>query len=132
MADTGVTVIGAGVVGLAVAARLAPRNPDLVILERHDRPGQETSSRNSEVIHAGMYYPTGSLKAVLCAEGIRRMSETCERHAVPHRRLGKLIVARTPEEIPAVERLFRQGRDNGAVLEMIGEAECRRREPNVT
>jgi L-2-hydroxyglutarate oxidase LhgO len=132
MADTGVTVIGAGVVGLAVAKHLAPRHPDLVILERHDRPGQETSSRNSEVIHAGMYYPAGSLKAVLCVEGNRRIYEACERHDVPHRRLGKLIVARTAEEIPAVERLFRQGRDNGATLEMIGEAECRRREPNVT
>src|SRR5262249_56326170 len=62
----------------------------------------------------------------------RASYETGARRGVPHRRVGKLIVARTPEEIPAVERLFRQGRDNGAVLEMIGEAECRRREPNVT
>jgi L-2-hydroxyglutarate oxidase LhgO len=132
MADTGVTVIGAGVVGLAVAARLAPRNPDLVILERHDRPGQETSSRNSEVVHAGMYYPPGSLKALLCVDGNRRVYETCARHDIAHRRLGKLIVARTAEEIPAVERLFRQGRDNGATLEMVGDADCRAREPNVT
>src|SRR5262245_50286774 len=79
MADTGVTVIGAGVVGLAVAARLAPKNPDLILLERHERPGQETSSRNSEVIHAGMYYPTGSLKARLCVEGNRQMYEVCQR-----------------------------------------------------
>jgi L-2-hydroxyglutarate oxidase LhgO len=132
MADTGVTVIGAGVVGLAVAARLAPRHPDLILLERHERPGQETSSRNSEVIHAGMYYPTGSLKARLCVEGNRRMYELCARHDIPHRRLGKLIVARTEDEIPAVERLYRQGRDNGADLEMIGGEECRRREPHVT
>src|SRR5262245_21898714 len=132
MADTGVTVVGAGVVGLAVAARLAPRHPDLVILERHDRPGQETSSRNSEVVHAGMYYPPGSLKALLCVEGNRRIYEIGERYDVPHRRLGKLIVARSADEIPAVERLLRQGRENGATLEMIGEAECRRREPHVT
>jgi L-2-hydroxyglutarate oxidase LhgO len=132
MADTGVVVVGAGVVGLAVAARLAPHHPDLVVLERHERPGQETSSRNSEVIHAGMYYPPGSLKALLCVEGNRRMYETCARHDVPHRRLGKLIVARTEEEIPAVERLFRQGRENGATLQMIGGEECRRREPHVT
>src|SRR6187431_2554879 len=72
MADTGVAVIGAGVVGLAVAARLAPSS-EVVILERRDRHGQETSSRNSEVIHGGMYYPTGSLKARLCVDGNRRL-----------------------------------------------------------
>jgi L-2-hydroxyglutarate oxidase LhgO len=132
MADTGVTVIGAGVVGLAVAARLAPGNPDLILLERHERPGQETSSRNSEVIHAGMYYPTGSLKARLCVEGNRLMYELCARHDVPHRRLGKLIVARTAEEIPALEKILKQGHANGVEMEMIGAEECRRREPNVT
>ncbi len=132
MADTGVTVIGAGVVGLAVAARLAPRNPDLILLERHERPGQETSSRNSEVVHAGMYYPTGSLKARLCVEGNRQMYELCARHDIPHRRLGKLIVARGADEIPALERILRQGHDNGVEMEMITGKECRRREPNVT
>jgi len=132
MADTGVTVIGAGVVGLAVAARLAPHHPDLILLERRERPGQETSSRNSEVIHAGMYYPTGSLKARLCVEGNRDMYELCGRHEVPHRRLGKLIVARTVEETPALEHILKQGHGNGVDMEMITGEECRRREPNVT
>jgi L-2-hydroxyglutarate oxidase LhgO len=86
MPDTGLTVIGGGVVGLAIAARLAPRSPDLVILERHPKHGQETSSRNSEVIHGGMYYAHGSLKARLCVEGNRELYEICERHDVPHKR----------------------------------------------
>src|SRR5262252_8427497 len=97
MADTGVAVIGGGVVGLAVAARLA-QETEVVILERHARHGQETSSRNSEVIHGGMYYPAGSLKARLCVEGNRRLYELCARHRVPHARCGKIITATTPEE----------------------------------
>ena len=79
MADTPLTVVGAGVVGLAVAARLAPRFPELVVLERRERHGSETSSRNSEVVHAGMYYPTGSLKARLCVRGKHLLYELCER-----------------------------------------------------
>ena len=82
MPDTGITVIGGGVVGLAIAARLAPRHPDLVILERHAKHGQETSSRNSEVIHGGMYYPAGSLKARLCVEGNRAIYAICEARSV--------------------------------------------------
>ncbi len=99
MADTGVAVIGAGVVGLAVAARLGP-STEVVILERRARHGQETSSRNSEVIHGGMYYPTGSLKARLCVDGNRRLYELCARHGVPHARVGKLITAMNEGELP--------------------------------
>lgn len=98
------TVIGAGVVGLAVAARLAPRFPELVVLERRARHGTETSSRNSEVIHAGLYYPTGSLKARLCVRGKAMLYELCERLGVPHRRVTKLIVATAPDEIAEIER----------------------------
>src|ERR671913_626631 len=93
MPDTGLTVIGGGVVGLAVAARLAPRHPDLVVLERRERHGQETSSRNSEVIHGGMYYPTGSLKARLCVQGRRALYPFLESHKVDFRKCGKLVVA---------------------------------------
>jgi L-2-hydroxyglutarate oxidase LhgO len=131
MADTSLTIVGAGVVGLAVAARLAPRHPDLVILERRERHGQETSSRNSEVIHAGMYYPTGSLKARLCVEGNRLLYALGERHGIPHRRTGKLIVAAVPEEIPVLETLLAQGRANGVDLEMLSADAARRLEPNV-
>jgi L-2-hydroxyglutarate oxidase LhgO len=131
MADTGVAVVGAGVVGLAVAARLAPRNPDLVLLERRERHGTETSSRNSEVIHGGMYYPTGSLKARLCVEGNRLLYEFCARHDVPHRRIGKLIVAMTEEERPVLDGLLARGRENGVEMHMISGAESRALEPQV-
>src|SRR5262245_66386296 len=105
MADTSLTIVGAGVVGLAVAARLATDFPDLVILERNDRHGQETSSRNSEVIHAGLYYPTGSLKARLCVDGNRRLYEICGRHGLAHRRATKLIAAVAGCGRAEVERL---------------------------
>jgi L-2-hydroxyglutarate oxidase LhgO len=131
VADTGVTVIGAGVVGLAVAARLARRDPALVLLERQERHGLETSSRNSEVIHAGMYYPTGSLKARLCVEGSRLLYRACEAHAVPHRRIGKLIVATVPGEVPALEAILAQGLRNGVELRMLTSAAAAVLEPDV-
>ena len=87
MADTPLTIVGAGVVGLAVAARLARRFPETVVLERRERHGTETSSRNSEVIHAGMYYPAGTRKARLCVRGKHLLYELCERQGVPHRRI---------------------------------------------
>ena len=131
MADTPLTIVGAGAVGLAVAARLAPRFPELVVLERHERHGGETSSRNSEVIHAGMYYPTGSLKARLCVRGRQLLYETCERLGVPHRRTTKLIVACTPQETGELERLLALGRANGVALELLTQAQCRSLEPAV-
>jgi L-2-hydroxyglutarate oxidase LhgO len=131
MADTGVTVVGAGVVGLAVAARLATRVRDLVVVERHPRHGQETSSRNSEVIHAGMYYPAGSLKARLCVEGNRRLYEIAARHDVPVRRCGKLIVATAAEELLALDQIERLGRDNGVALRRISAEDAHALEPNV-
>ncbi len=131
MADTGVTVVGAGVVGLAIAARLAPKYPDLVILERRERHGQETSSRNSEVIHAGMYYPTGSLKARLCVAGNRAIYQICERHDIPHARAGKLITATSADEVPALEKLLALGHANGVELSMITGAHALTMEPHI-
>jgi len=131
MADVGVTVVGAGVVGLAVAARLAPEHPDLILLERRDRPGQEQSSRNSEVIHAGMYYPTGSLKARLCVEGRRRLYERCARKGIPHARVTKLITAADDGELPALDSLLARGRANDVELEMLGVAQVKALEPHV-
>jgi L-2-hydroxyglutarate oxidase LhgO len=131
MADTGLTIVGGGVVGLAIAARLAAEHPDLIVLERHDRHGSETSSRNSEVIHAGMYYPAGSWKARLCLEGNRRLYELCERHGIPHRRIGKLIVATAEEQVPELEALLGRGRANGVAMEMISGAAARALEPHV-
>jgi L-2-hydroxyglutarate oxidase LhgO len=131
MADTPLTIVGAGVVGLAVAARLAPRHPELVILERRERHGTETSSRNSEVIHGGMYYPTGSLKARLCVSGRQLLYERCERLGIAHSRLGKLIVATSASEQGELERLHALGRANGVELRLLGGAECRGLEPAV-
>lgn len=131
MADLGLIVIGGGVVGLAIAARLAPRFPDLVILERHPRHGQETSSRNSEVIHGGMYYPAGSLKARLCVEGNREIYAIGERHGVPMKRCGKLITATEEAERPALEKILAQGLTNGVEMRMVSAAEARELEPNI-
>ena len=86
-------VIGAGVIGLAVAARLAAAGREVVVLEQHDAIGTETSSRNSEVIHAGIYYPTGSRKAELCVRGKALLYAHCDEYAVPYDRCGKVIVA---------------------------------------
>jgi L-2-hydroxyglutarate oxidase LhgO len=130
LADTEVAIVGAGVVGLAIAARLAPRH-SVVVVERNARPGMETSSRNSEVIHAGMYYPTGSLKALLCVEGNRRMYEICARHDVPHARVTKIITARTEDELPQLEQILARGSANGVELRMLTAAEVSTLEPNV-
>jgi L-2-hydroxyglutarate oxidase LhgO len=119
------------VVGLAIAARLAPRFPELVLLERRERHGTETSSRNSEVIHGGMYYPEGSLKARLCVRGRERLYERCERLGVPHQRSTKLIVAHSLEQTAELERLLALGRANGVPLELVCQARCRELEPAV-
>ena len=131
MSDTSLTVIGAGAVGLAVAARLAGRFPDLILLERRDHHGTETSSRNSEVIHAGMYYTPGSLKARLCVEGNRLLYEYCEKRQVPHNRCTKIIVAMIPEEVAHLEKILATGRTNGVELEMITGEKSRELEPSV-
>ena len=132
MADSGIAVIGAGVVGLAVAARLAPRHPDLVVLERNPRHGQETSSRNSEVIHAGIYYPPGSLKARLCVLGNRLLYELCAERGVPHRRCAKVLTAVEQSEVPALEALRARARDNGVELQRLSAAEVHDLEPHVS
>jgi L-2-hydroxyglutarate oxidase LhgO len=131
MADTPLTVVGAGVVGLAVAARLAPRFPETVVLERRDRHGTETSSRNSEVIHAGLYYPPGSIKARLCVRGNALLYEFCRTRDVPHRRTTKLVVATAPGETGDLERILAVGRANGAPLSVLTGEECCRLEPSV-
>ncbi|GGJ83619.1 NAD(P)/FAD-dependent oxidoreductase [Pseudomonas matsuisoli] len=98
-------IVGAGVLGLACAARLARPGTSTLILEGEKLIGSHTSSRNSEVIHAGIYYAPGSLKAELCLEGRERLYAWCEQHAVPHRRIGKLLVAVEAAEIPKLEKL---------------------------
>lgn len=131
MVDVDTLVIGAGIVGLACAAELAKRGSVLVV-ERHDGALRETSSRNSGVVHAGLYYPEGSLKAVACVEGRELLYARCARDGVEHRVVGKLIVATSDAEIPILERLHALGRANGAgELALIDGAEVARREPAV-
>lgn len=125
-------VIGAGVVGLACAARLARDGRDVVVLERHRVFGSETSSRNSEVIHAGIYYPQGSLKARLCVEGKVRLYEYCASHSVPFRNCGKVIVAADESQLSALETYQRQAEANGAgALEWLDARQVHQLEPAV-
>jgi L-2-hydroxyglutarate oxidase LhgO len=127
-----VVVVGAGLIGLASAAALAGAGRDVLVVERHARIGAETSSRNSEVIHAGLYDPPGSLKARLCREGREALAARCARFSIPQRRLGKLVVASEASEIPALERLLEQGRQNGvAGLRLLSAREVAEREPAV-
>ena len=106
-------VIGGGVVGLAIARALAAAGREVVVLEAADRAGTETSSRNSEVIHAGLYYGKDSLKARLCVRGRDLLYRYCKERGIEHRRLGKLVVATEKEDVPALERLLRNARANG-------------------
>ena len=112
MEEVKITVIGAGVVGLAVATELSERYDNIVVLERHGTFGQETSSRNSEVIHSGIYYPEGSLKARLCIDGAEQLYEMCRRYSIPHKKLGKLIVATEELELKTLEELHKKGQRN--------------------
>ncbi len=118
-------------VGLAVAARLARESSNLIVLDRNPKHGMETSSRNSQVVHAGIYYPAGSLKATLCAEGRERVYDLCRRHAIPHAKTGKLITATRAEELPALEAIEATARGNGVVLTRLSEGEAHALEPNV-
>lgn len=131
MPDTGIAVVGAGIVGLAIAARLAPRYPDLVLLDRNPRHGMETSSRNSQVIHAGFYYPPGSLKARLCVEGNARIYDLCARHDIPHRRVGKMITATSGEELRVLDLILDTARANRVAVERLSQSEARALEPHV-
>lgn len=127
-----VAIIGAGSVGLAIARRLSAMEKEIVLLERHATFGQDASTRNSEVIHGGMYYPTGSLKARLCVEGNRMLYELCAKHDIPHRKTGKLIIAVTSDEHSKIEDIYRQGEINGVTnLRLIDEPEIRQLEPHI-
>jgi L-2-hydroxyglutarate oxidase LhgO len=106
-------VIGAGVVGLAVARALAMAGREVVVLEAEEAIGSHTSSRNSEVIHAGIYYPAGSLKARSCVEGKQRLYEYCVSHGVPHRRSGKLVVATDENQLKELEKIQARAHANG-------------------
>ncbi|HBH83837.1 MAG TPA: NAD(P)/FAD-dependent oxidoreductase [Bacteroidales bacterium] len=113
MNDADITIIGAGVVGLAIAEKISGSYKNVFVIEKHNSFGQETSSRNSEVIHAGIYYPQDSLKAKLCVEGKVLLYEYCEKYDIPFKRCGKLIVATSEEEIPVIEGVRETALRNG-------------------
>ena len=124
-------VIGAGVVGLAVARRLALSGREVLVLEKADAIGTETSSRNSEVIHAGIYYPTGSLKARTCVEGNRFLYRYCDERGVPYRRCGKLIVATNPAEEAKLKELQVKAAANDVELVWRSGADAMAQEPQL-
>jgi L-2-hydroxyglutarate oxidase LhgO len=128
-----VLVIGAGVVGLAVARAAARKGYEVVVAEAAPAIGTGTSSRNSEVIHAGMYYPTGSLRARHSVRGGRMLYEFCASHGVPHRKCGKLIVAANAAELEKIQAIEAQGKINGVEgLELIGSNAAHDLEPELT
>jgi len=123
-------VVGAGVVGLAVARALALSGREVWVLEASDGIGTGTSSRNSEVVHAGIYYPAGSLKARFCVQGKHMLYAYCAERGIPHSRLGKLIVATEPAEVPVLDTIRAKAALNGVDdLELLDGADARRLEP---
>jgi L-2-hydroxyglutarate oxidase LhgO len=127
-----VAVVGGGLTGLAAARAIAERGPSTCVLERHPRAGLDTSTRNSGVIHAGIYYPAGTLKARLCVEGRRMLYDFCARYGVPHARTGKLIVASTEDETAGLAALHARGTANGVEgLRLVDRSFVKEREPNV-
>jgi L-2-hydroxyglutarate oxidase LhgO len=131
MADFEVAVIGAGVVGLAIAARLSERHPNLVLLEKNDKYGLETSSRNSEVIHAGIYYEPGTLKSRLCVEGRDELYKLCNKNGIAYKPLTKIITATTKDELIKLENIRKNAAKNGVKLELLDKNAVLKMEPNI-
>ena len=131
MADFEVAVIGAGVVGLAIAARLSQHHPHLLLIEKNEKYGMETSSRNSEVIHAGIYYDPGSLKAQLCVEGRDELYALCKAHGIAYKPLTKLITATTPAELNKFDSILQNAAQNGVPLQVLDKTAVLKLEPNI-
>ena len=126
-------IIGAGIVGLAAAVETSRRFPDmkLVLVEKEDRVAAHQTGHNSGVIHSGLYYRTGSLKARNCVAGAASMKQFCQQHGVPFEECGKLVVATSPEEVPRLEQLHQRGMANGVLgLRMLGREQFREIEPH--
>ena len=125
-------VVGAGVVGLAIAARISQRFPNVLLVDKNVSFGEETSSRNSEVIHAGIYYPKDSLKADLCVSGNKMLYQYCEKRYVPIQRLGKLIVAQNPDEEAYLQQTSEKAIANGVEdLKWVSQQQLRRSIPEL-
>lgn len=126
-----ITIIGAGVIGLAIAAEVAGKDRSVYILEKNEKFGQEQSGRNSQVIHAGFYYEKDSLKTEMCLEGNRRLYEICRENGIDHRQCGKIIVAVNDIEAEEMEKVYRKGRDNDLPLKMLSRREMKELEPRM-
>src|SRR5262245_8275970 len=125
-----VLVVGAGVVGLAIARAAALAGHEVIVAEAANAIGTVTSSRNSEVIHAGLYYPTGSRRAYHCPRSRRMLYDYCAAHGVPHRKCGKLVVATNEKEVARIEQIYKQSQINGCEnVELIDAAAAKRLEP---
>lgn len=130
--DAQITIIGAGVVGLAIAAELSNYYRNIIVLERHPSFGFDQSSRNSEVIHAGIYYPENSLKAKLCIEGNSLLYDWCKRYRIGYENCEKLIVATSLNELDQLHKIYAQGQLNGLKsLELVSQATVEKLEPNI-
>jgi L-2-hydroxyglutarate oxidase LhgO len=132
LAEIDVAIIGAGVIGLATAGEIAQRKKEVFVFEKNYSFGLETSSRHSEVIHAGVYYPEDFLKTRLCVEGKSLLYELCDSHDIAYKKLGKIIVAASENETTQLEKLYKQGRKNGVEdLMLLSQTELKKLEPNV-
>ena len=126
-----ITIIGAGVVGLAVASRVVRQGRKVYVLEKNGRPALDQSSRNSQVVHAGIYYEKDSLKARMCLEGNALLYELCENNGIPYRKCGKIIVAVNEVEAREMEKLYKRAQDNGVLVKMLSQWEMKELEPNM-
>ena len=131
--DVDTLIIGGGIIGLATAYRLTQTNPEasLTVLEKEDQLGMHQTGHNSGVLHSGIYYKPGSLKALNCREGKGEMEQFCRDENIPYEICGKVIVAVSPEEIPALENIYKRGQENGVRCEMIDSARLHELEPHV-
>ena len=133
MADFDVAVIGGGIVGLSTAMQLTERYPGMsvVVLEKEPELASHQTGRNSGVIHAGVYYAPGSLKARFCREGVVATERFCDEHSIPYEQCGKLLVATDRDELPRMDALFERAKQNGIVIEKLDQMEVARREPRI-
>jgi len=126
-----IVIVGAGVVGLAIASQVTREDREVYVLEKNETFGQEQSSRNSEVIHAGIYYEKDSLKARMCLEGSSLLYEICEKNGIAYKKCGKVVIAINDAEAEELEKLYRKGKNNGVPLKMLSRREIGQLEPNM-
>jgi L-2-hydroxyglutarate oxidase LhgO len=129
--EVDITIIGAGVIGLAVASEVAQESREVYVLERNNTFGKETSGRSSEVIHTSLFYPNGSLNAKMCSQGHTLLYELCEKYNIAGRKIGKLVVAVNNAEVSALESLYQKGKSDGIDLDLLSQRELKKLEPGI-